>query len=175
MWGRAMPDRSRPQECLPHDNKGGFVKARLIVLALALPLIAAEPPGYKYWSAADVKAHGQTLAKKMNAQKVASERIAELGNHYTMIAHREGTGEAELHDNEADVFVVSSGTAELIVGGSISNGKVSGPGETRGPSISGGTRQKIAAGDIVHIPSKTAHQMLVESGPVTYFVIKVKE
>jgi hypothetical protein len=34
----------------------------------------------------------------------------------------------------------------------------------------------MAAGDVVHIPAKVAHQLLVEIGKqFTYFVIKVKE
>jgi mannose-6-phosphate isomerase-like protein (cupin superfamily) len=44
----------------------------------------------------------------------------------------------------------------------------------RGPSIRGGEKMALAAGDVVHIPIKTAHQMLVESGrQITYFVVKI--
>lgn len=145
-------------------------------LICVLPVIAADPAGYKYWSAAELKGFAKTLAPKINAQKIATDRLAELGNHYAMVAHREGSGEAEFHETEADLFVVQSGSATLIVGGSIRNGKTTGPGEIRGPSIEGGTKQKIAAGDIVHIPSKTAHQVQLEHGAqFTYFILKVKE
>jgi quercetin dioxygenase-like cupin family protein len=49
-------------------------------------------------------------------------------------------------------------------------------GEVRGPSIDGGVRQKLSPGDIVHVPPKTPHQVLLEPGTqMTYFVLKVKE
>ncbi len=152
------------------------MKTKLMFLFCVLPLIGAEPAGYKYWSAAVLKAFSKTLAPKVNAQKFASERLTDYGNHYTMVAHREGNGEAEFHESESDLFVVTSGTAMLIVGGTIQNGKTTAPNEIRGPSIEGGSRQKLSAGDIVHIPPKTAHQLVLEPGAeFTYFVLKVKE
>jgi mannose-6-phosphate isomerase-like protein (cupin superfamily) len=152
------------------------MKNKLMWLLCALPMIGADPAGYKYWSASELKAFSKTLAPKVNAQKFASERLTDYGNHYTMVAHREGNGEAELHETESDLFVVTSGLATLTIGGTIQNGKTTAPNEIRGPSIDGGTRQKLAAGDIVHIPPKTAHQLVLEPGAqFTYFVMKVKE
>ncbi len=152
------------------------MKNKLMFLICVLPVIGAEPAGYKYWSAAELKGFAKTLAPKIDAQKFASERLTDYGNHYTMVAHREGSGLAEFHESEADLFVVSSGTATLVVGGKISNGKTTAPGEIRGPSIDGGAKQKVSAGDVVHIPTKTPHQLLLEPGTqFTYFVLKVKE
>ncbi|HEV2689911.1 MAG TPA: cupin domain-containing protein [Bryobacteraceae bacterium] len=153
-----------------------MMKLRYIALMLALPLIAAEPAGYKYWSAAELKAFDHTLAPKINAQKVALERLSDFGNHYTMVAHREGSGEAEFHEHEVDIFLVTSGTGTLIVGGTMPNAKITAPGEMRAPSIDGGSKQKLSAGDVVHIPVKTAHQIILDPGAkFTYFVVKVKE
>ena len=152
------------------------MKNKLMFLICVLPVMGAEPAGYKYWSAAELKGFAKTLAPKIDAQKFASERLTDYGNHYTMVAHREGSGLAEFHESEADLFVVSSGTATLVVGGKISNGKTTAPGEIRGPSIDGGAKQKVSAGDVVHIPTKTPHQLLLEPGTqFTYFVLKVKE
>jgi quercetin dioxygenase-like cupin family protein len=40
----------------------------------------------------------------------------------------------------------------------------------------GGTSHKLAAGDVVHIPANTPHQLLVEPGTqFTYFVVKVNQ
>jgi len=139
-------------------------------------LAAADPAGYKYWSSADLKGLGKTLAPKINAQKVALERVGDYGNHYVLGVHREGSGEAEYHENEVDIFVVQSGTATLVVGGELQNGKTTAPGEMRAPSIEGGSRQKISAGDVVHIPAKVAHQVLLDSGgKFDYMVVKVKQ
>ena len=146
----------------------------VLLLALAPPLIAADPPGFVIWPAAELKDYGKRLAPKMNEKKVAAERLAEFGNHLAMIAHREADGEAELHETQADVFVVQSGTATLVVGGEMVNGRNTGPGEVRAPSIKGGERKPLGAGDVVHIPAKVPHQLLVSAGKeFTYFVVKV--
>jgi mannose-6-phosphate isomerase-like protein (cupin superfamily) len=143
-------------------------------LAALAPLGAAEPAGYVRWSGSDLKGYTQKLAPKINAGKVANERLATWGNHLAMIAYRAGDGEAELHETQADVFVVQSGEATLVVGGELEGGKTTAPGEIRGPSIKGGSKQALGAGDVVHIPAKTAHQLLVAPGKdFTYLVVKV--
>ena len=103
----------------------------------------------------------------------AAEDLARYGNHYTMLAVRDKTGLAEVHEHEADVFVVEGGAATLVTGGKIVNGHTQKAGEIRGSSIEGGERRKVGMGDIIHIPAGVPHQILVESGPFTYFVIKV--
>ena len=152
------------------------MKKRVLAAALvtAVPLMAAEPAGFVVWPGSELKDYGRKLAPKMNAGKVASEQLQKFGNHLAMIAHREGDGEAEVHDTQADLFVVQGGEATLVVGGEMEGGKTTAPGETRGPSIKGGDRRKIAAGDVVHIPARIPHQLLIASGQkFTYFVLKV--
>ena len=100
--------------------------------------------------------------------------LGKFGNHFTMLTHREGSGDAELHEHQADLFVVQSGEATLVVGGEMVGAKNSGPGEVKGTSIRNGVKRKLAAGDIVHIPARVPHQLLIESGKeLTYFVLKV--
>jgi mannose-6-phosphate isomerase-like protein (cupin superfamily) len=145
-------------------------------LLCAAPVMAAaaEPEGFVMWPGTELRSYGQKLAPKMNAGKVATERLATWGNHFAMIAHREGDGESELHETQADVFFVQSGEATLVVGGEVEGGKTTAPGEIRGPSIKGGSKHPLAAGDVVHIPAKTPHQLLVAPGKkFTYFVVKV--
>src|SRR5437870_5440316 len=118
--------------------------------------------------------YGKKLAPKINEGKVASERLATFPNHFAMIAHREGDGEAELHEKQADLFVVESGEATLVFGGEVVSPKTTAPNEVRGPSIKGGERKALAAGDVVHIPAKIPHQLLLPAGKeFTYFVMKV--
>ena len=148
--------------------------ALAVGLLAAAPLPAAEPEGFVIWPAAELKSYGKKLAPKMNAGKVASETLSNWGNHVAMIAHREGDGEAELHEKQADVFFVQSGEATLVIGGEVQGGRNTGPGEVRGPSIKGGEKRPLAAGDVAHIPAKVAHQLLIAPGRhFTYFVIKV--
>jgi mannose-6-phosphate isomerase-like protein (cupin superfamily) len=146
-------------------------------LALLIPAVAlaAEPAGFAVWKSAELKGMEKKLAPKIDAQKVATHSFANYGNHLTMIAHRQGNGQAELHVQWADVFVIESGEGTVVVGGKITGEKTTGPGEIRGDSISGGTKHPVAAGDIVHIPANTPHLMLVDPGKqVTYFVVKVE-
>ena len=150
------------------------MKVLALTLVTAVPLLAAEPAGFVVWSGTDLKAYGRKLAPKMNAGKLATDQLASFGNHLTMIAHREGDGEAELHEGQVDFFVVQGGEATLVVGGEVVGGRTTAPGEIRGPSISGGARRALAVGDIVHIPAKTPHQLLLAPGKeFTYFVVKV--
>lgn len=153
------------------------MKKTVLALALlvAMPALAADPPGVLVWSAADLTAQGRKLAPRMNENKIATERLATLGNHFVLIAHREGDGEAELHETQADFFVVEAGAATLVVGGTVVQPRTAQPHEVRGPSIKGGERKSLSAGDIVHIPAGVPHQLLVPAGTeFTYFVIKVE-
>lgn len=154
--------------------------ALVLVLVLALPLMwaetSAEPAGYKYWSAEQLLNSEKALAPRMNGQKVASERVGSFGNHYALLLHREASGQAEVHEHQADVMLIQSGTATLVVGGRMPRSRITARGEIRAPSIEGGRRQKISAGDIIHIPSKTPHQILLDPGQqLNYFTLKVNE
>ena len=149
-----------------------------LVAILALVLFAGQSgaDGVHVWRSTDIRARGAELAKKLDAQKVASETIATEGNRRFMVAHREGPGLAEWHEKEADVLFISTGRVTMVYGGTIVDAKTTAPGESRGPSITGGTEAKMGPGDVIHIPAKVAHQMLLAPGAkVTYFVTKVVE
>jgi mannose-6-phosphate isomerase-like protein (cupin superfamily) len=138
---------------------------------------AAAPEGFQHWTAASFVASAKELAGKSTADPhhAATLHLADFPNDYFLLAHREADGQAEWHETEADVFVVQSGAATLVVGGTITNPETSALHEKRGNTIEGGSRQKLAKGDVVRIPAKTAHQLLLDGGhEFTYFVVKVK-
>jgi mannose-6-phosphate isomerase-like protein (cupin superfamily) len=150
------------------------MKKLLLLVALA-PMFAADPAGFVLWKSSDLKSYEKKLTPKMNDKKLATEQLVNFGNHSTMVAHREGDGEAELHEKMADLFVVQSGEGTLVVGGTVPGGKTTAPGEIRGPSIQGGEHKKLGPGDVVHIPANVPHQVLVAPGKqFTYFVMKVE-
>ena len=157
------------------------MRLRALAILTTLPLIvgaptmfAADPQGFAYWSSAELKGLQQKLAPKIDGAKFASQQLARYANHYMMVAHREGNGQAELHKTDADLFVVQTGTATLVVGGKIVNSKESAANEVRGTGIEGGTKHVLGAGDIVHIPANTPHQLQIEAGKeFTYFTLKV--
>lgn len=140
---------------------------------------AAPKPGQaqvRVWKSGDLEQRGKALAQKLDANKAASEVVATEGNRTFMVAHREGSGLAEVHDRQADVMVISSGRVTMVYGGTVAGGTTTAPGETRGPSITGGTEVALGPGDVLHIPAGVAHQMKLAPGAkVTYFVAKVVE
>ena len=146
---------------------------KLFLLVALTPLFAADTPGFVVWKSADLKGFEKKLAPKVDEHKAALENLAKFDKYRTMVVHREGDGEAELHENDADFIVVESGEATLIVGGTMQNPRNTNPGEKRGPGIDGGERTKLAAGDLVNIPANIPHQLLVPAGKqFTYFVVK---
>ena len=146
----------------------------LLLLATMVAIPANAPQGFEVWSGAQLKDLEKQLSAKVNAQKVALQQLAKYDNHGIMVAHREGSGEAELHETQVDVFFVQSGRATLVVGGTMVDGKTTSPHEIRGPSINGGESRKLGAGDVVHIPAGVPHQLTLENGSqFTYVIVKV--
>ncbi len=145
---------------------------KIIAAIMVSTVLAIGADNVSVFSSKDLQALSQKLLKKRS--RSASQDLDRFGNHYTMMAVRTGTGSSEMHEHEADIFVVESGEATLVTGGRIVNPRTEKPGEIRGTSIDGGERHRVAAGDIVHIAAKTPHQLVIENGkPFTYFVVKV--
>jgi len=151
----------------------------VVAVVVALGFAGAQgggAAGVHVWKGSDIAAKGKTLGQKLDSQKSANEVVATEGNRRFMIAHREGSGLAEWHEKEADVMFISAGAITMVYGGTIVDEKTTAPGEKRGPSIKGGTEAKLVAGDVLHIPAKVPHQMILAPGAqVTYFVTKVVE
>ncbi len=106
----------------------------------------------------------------------ASETLKEFPHHRAVLSFRSRSGEVEVHERFADLFVVLAGSATLATGGVVADARSIAPGETRGTSIEGGTRQALRAGDVAHVPAGTPHQMLLKGEDVlACLVIKVQE
>jgi mannose-6-phosphate isomerase-like protein (cupin superfamily) len=82
-------------------------------------------------------------------------------------------GAADLHGTDDEIFLIVSGAAEVTLGGDITDKKATAENEFRGSVISGGTTRSVAAGDMISIPSGTAHQMNPCQGQILYLVIKI--
>lgn len=158
------------------------MKLLLLGCLLAIPTLPsgpneAGPEGFKHWTAAMIKENSQSLKQKAakDPNHMALENLADFPNELFLQAHREIDGKPELHETQADVFVVQSGRATLVVGGELENAETVAPHEKRNGTIRGGTRVTLREGDIVHIPARQPHQLLLEgSGEFNYFVVKVK-
>jgi hypothetical protein len=77
----------------------------------------------------------------------ASETLKEFPQHCAMLSFRSRSGEAEVHEKCADLFVVLAGSGTLLTGGVVTAARSIAPGETRGAGIEGGARQTLRAGD----------------------------
>jgi mannose-6-phosphate isomerase-like protein (cupin superfamily) len=151
-------------------------KAAILSIAAAMLLLAAaDPKGFAIWKSQELKGYAAKLSPKINADKIATEKLADYGGYYTQMAHREGSGIAELHERWTDIFVIESGEGTVVVGGTIDGRHESGPGEIRGTAVTGGENHPVKPGDVVHVPANTPHQMLVPKGSqITYFVVKIQ-
>lgn len=144
-----------------------------IAMAIVLPAGSVRK-GVEVWRASQLRALETQLSARVNAQKLAVQNLGTFGNHSFMLAHREATGQAELHETQSDVFLVQSGHATLVVGGTIVEPKVVAAHEIRGSSIRGGERKMLGPGDVVTISPGVPHQLLVDAGKeFTYFVVKI--
>jgi len=152
------------------------MKTVFTLLAAAAVLGAADPAGFGQWKGAELKGYEKKLAPKMDAQKIGVAALGDYGNHSLLIGHREASGQAEWHEKQADLFIVQSGEATLVVGGTMVDAKTTEPHEMRGPSIKDGVSKHLGPGDVVHIAAKTPHQVMLDPGKqITYAVMKVNE
>jgi mannose-6-phosphate isomerase-like protein (cupin superfamily) len=149
--------------------------AMLISIGLAGGAMAQEVKS-DHWSRGELLERAKHLQELAAEKGSASEKLETYPHHFTMLAFRNRNGGAEVHQNYADVFFIVDGKAGLVTGGEVVDGKTTGPGETLGASVKGGSRQELKAGDVVHIPAGMPHQMLLADGDtVTYYVVKVEE
>jgi mannose-6-phosphate isomerase-like protein (cupin superfamily) len=158
-----------------------MIRSWLLSLLL-IPLLTVvgqepAPAGFEHWNAAALKQLAQTLSQgtAKDPNHLAVKQLSDFPNELFLLAHREADGQAEWHETQTDVFVVQSGSATLLLGGTMVNGESVAPHEKRNGSIQGGVRRKLSSGDVVRIPARVPHQLLLDgSHEFTYFVIKVK-
>jgi mannose-6-phosphate isomerase-like protein (cupin superfamily) len=150
------------------------------LIAIALLMVSAEekmPNGFQQWTGASLKDLEQTLKTEADASShhMSVRRLADFPQDTFMLSRRQADGVVEWHENQADVFFVQSGSATLLVGGTMVGGEITEPHEKRNGTIQGGIKRKLSAGDVVRIPAQVPHQLLLDGSPeFTYFVIKVK-
>src|SRR5271155_3341465 len=158
------------------------MKKLCLLALLAIPVFAVRsedpvPAGFEHWTPATLQTTAKALAAAASSdpRHLATKQLSDYPNEYFLLAHREADGLPELHETQVDVFFVQSGSATLLVGGTLLNAETVSPHELRNGTIQGGTRQKLSAGDVVRIPARVPHQLLLDGArEFTYFVVKVK-
>ena len=153
-----------------------LIKAGALIALLTAGAIA-QTMKFDHWTPNELLDRAQHLRQQAaQGDGSASETLDKYPHHYTMLAFRNRNGGGELHENYADLFYILDGHAVVVTGGAMVDRHTSAPGEVRGSSVDGSSRQNVKAGDVVHISAGMPHQMLVPEGStVTYFVVKIQE
>ena len=150
----------------------------VLLVTLSLPAQDASPSGFEQWTSKSLAPAIADLAAEApnDPHRFAVRQLADYPNDGFLLVHRTADGAVEWHETQADIFFVQSGTATLVLGGKYVNGETVGPHEKRNGSIVGGVQRKMSAGDVVRIPPRVPHQVLVEGAAVfDYLVVKVKK
>ena len=126
-----------------------------------------------------------TFLKSQAAELLAQAKTVQYGiaskvyitrpESAVQMAVRVKSGQGEWHHDDADILIGVEGSAQIMLGGEIVNGKETAPGEIRGDSVQGGTTQAFNAGDVIRIEPQVAHQVLLAPGTTfRYLAVKVK-
>lgn len=89
-------------------------------------------------------------------------------------SHRDEPGIVEVHTRDTDIIYMLEGSATLVTGGTVIDGKTIEPEEIRGRESKGGENRVITKGDVVVIPNGTPHWFKEVKGPINYYVVKVR-
>jgi mannose-6-phosphate isomerase-like protein (cupin superfamily) len=117
--------------------------------------------------------HARLAALAAATKGSSGAMLEDYGSYKIQLSVRTSSGEGEVHAHWDDVMIVEEGSATLIIGGTVVDGKTNADGETHGVRIEGGHSQTIRPGDVLTVRAGTPHQLLVKPG-TTYGAIVVK-
>jgi uncharacterized protein GlcG (DUF336 family)/mannose-6-phosphate isomerase-like protein (cupin superfamily) len=98
--------------------------------------------------------------------------LVENGLYKVHASRREAPGVAEVHARDADIIYVLEGSATIVTGGQVVDGKTTATDEIRGRSIAGGTARRLAKGDLFIVPNGVPHWFAEVQAPFLYYVVK---
>jgi glc operon protein GlcG len=99
--------------------------------------------------------------------------LVETGAYKVHASRRDRDGQAEVHVRDTDIVYVLEGSATLITGGQVVNGKVTAEDEQRGEAIAGGDVRHLVKGDVAIVPNGVPHLFKDVKAPLLYYVVKV--
>jgi mannose-6-phosphate isomerase-like protein (cupin superfamily) len=157
---------------------------------LAVSAFAADGPAeIQYWSAAalkkvDMEMRAGTRNKGLAVKTISvigvdpsaiSSSVKEFPPNSLLLVDRISTGESEIHTNQNDVMTILEGSATLITGGKLTGERKISDTEIRGESLTGTGKRPVKVGDIILIPAKLPHQLVLKPGEhLTYTVFKAE-
>ncbi len=125
-------------------------------------------------SAADEPSSAVVLIdhEKMAAGFAKGGTLLNNGAYQILTSHRTDTGQVEVHAQYGDIMYVVEGSATVVTGGTVVDGKTTAPGEIRGKSITGGATNQLVPGDVLVIQAGTPHWFKQVDKLVNYYVVK---
>jgi mannose-6-phosphate isomerase-like protein (cupin superfamily) len=158
------------------------MKRWILFSLLFVPLLLASAQdtgteGFEHWSKASLENLSGQLGQQgaTDPHHFAVKQLADFPHETFLLVRREASGAVEWHENQIDIIFVQSGTSTLLLGGKYVNGEIVAPHEKRNGTIEGGTRITLSPGDVVRIPPRTPHQILLDgSREFAYLVVKGK-
>src|SRR5712692_529860 len=95
-------------------------------------------------------------------------------NYMVHASRREAPGMVEVHTRDADIIYVLKGSATIVTGGTMVDGKPIAADEIRGREITGGETRQLVPGDVMIIPNGVPHWFKAVKAPFLYYVVKVR-
>ena len=132
------------------------MKAQTLVLAAILAAAPFTPlPG----AAQTAPPATVTLfpAAETTAAFAKGRPLIETTTYKVHASRREKPGEAEVHLLDTDIFHVLEGSATIVTGGELVDGRETAADERRAASIRGGRPQPLTKGDVIIVPKGTVH------------------
>ena len=96
------------------------------------------------------------------------------GVYQVHASRRDAEGQVEVHSKDADIIYMLEGSTTFVTGGTVVGGQTTAPDEIRGTNLQGGETRRLTKGDVIVVPRGTPHWFKEVSGPVLYYVVKVR-
>jgi mannose-6-phosphate isomerase-like protein (cupin superfamily) len=118
------------------------------------------PPAKLFAGSADVTAMiAKAKSERKPDQANFAQPIVRLAPYTANLEYRVSgvNAPASVHEREAEMFYVVEGSGTLVTGGTLREEKRTNAENLSGSAIDGGTPRRVAKGDWVMVPEKTAH------------------
>jgi glc operon protein GlcG len=113
-------------------------------------------------------------AKQVSQAFVKGMPLVRGMNYKVDASRRDEPGLVEIHTRDTDIIYMLEGSATLVTGGTVIDGKTIEPEEIRGRESKGGESRMIIKGDVVVVPNGTPHWFKDVKDPINYYVVKVR-
>lgn len=150
------------------------VLAVLMATLVAGPALAAEPPALPAATAAEIAALTQQAAATIKpGQPLLALPMLSFGPYRAVLEYRQAGAPAAVHKTQAEIFHVVSGAGQMVTGGTLDAARAVDAANESGPSISGGSSRRVAAGDMIVVPAGVAHWIPSVEGRLVLISTKV--